>query len=68
MPITAGKVATYTCKYHHWQSWRHYGCKMDESGCKLKGGLFDCPYYNAADCPRYEPREGKNDETKRNGD
>ena len=48
---------TYNCKHHHWQSWSQYGVKMPESGCELKGGLFDCGYYNAERCPNFEPKE-----------
>ena len=48
---------TYNCKHHHWQSWNQYGVKMPESGCKLKGGLFDCGYLNAERCPNFEPKE-----------
>ena len=47
---------TYTCQHHVWQSWNHYGVKMPESGCKLKGGLFDCGYHNAEKCPNYKDR------------
>ena len=48
---------TYTCQHHVWQSWNHYGVKMPESGCKLKGGLFDCGYHNAEKCPNYKERK-----------
>lgn len=53
---------TYNCKHHYWQSWNHYGVKMPESGCKLKGGLFDCGYYNAEWCPNFEPKEQEAEE------
>ena len=53
---------TYNCKHHYWQSWTHYGIKMPESGCKLKGGLFDFGYHNAEWCPNFEPKEQEEEE------
>ena len=57
-----GMIPTYNCKHHYWQSWTHYGIKMPESGCKLKGGLFDCGYHNAELCPNFEPKEQEAEE------
>ena len=53
---------TYTCIHHVWQSWNHYGVKIPESGCKLKGGLFDCGYFDAKKCPNYSQKSEKTED------
>ena len=32
------KIKPYMCKHFKWASWTHYGSKMYEYACKLKGG------------------------------
>ena len=32
------RIRPYKCKHFKWTSWNHYGCKMWEFGCLLKGG------------------------------
>ena len=34
------RIRSYKCKHFKWTSWNHYGCKMWEFGCLLKGGLL----------------------------
>ena len=44
----------YKCKHFKWASWRHYGIKMPEMACKLKGGeMGSCQGI----CERYAPKE-----------
>lgn len=32
------EMKPYMCKHFKWASWTHYGSKMYEYACKLKGG------------------------------
>lgn len=32
------KLRPYMCIHFKWTSWNHYGVKMPEFACKLKGG------------------------------
>lgn len=32
------ELKPYMCKHFKWTSWTHYGSKMYEYACKLKGG------------------------------
>ena len=34
----ANELKPYMCKHFKWTSWTHYGSKMYEFACKLKGG------------------------------
>ena len=48
----------YSCKWHSWTSWSHYGCKMWDSQCEKNE---KCPYgSNAEKCPDYKAKENDN--------
>ena len=32
------KIRPYMCEHFKWTSWKHYGVKMPEYACKIKGG------------------------------
>ena len=34
------ELKPYKCKHFKWTSWTHYGSKMYEYACKLKGGII----------------------------
>lgn len=34
------QLRPYMCKHFIWKYWNHYGQKMPELGCKLKGGYM----------------------------
>lgn len=57
MPLPKPEIAPYLCKHHYWTSWRHYGCKMWDSGCRLKEKGIGCGYLDAARCPGYAPKD-----------
>ena len=49
----------YNCQHFKWASWKHYGCKMWEYACKLKGGFVGTC---SGICQNYTPKErGGND-------
>lgn len=44
----------YNCKHFKWTSWNHYGVKMPEYACKLKGGTMgSCQ----GKCEKYERKK-----------
>lgn len=50
------KYRPYECKYFKWTSWNHYGVKMPEGACLLRGGkLGSCKCF----CEKFEPKEGE---------
>lgn len=53
------KLRPYMCKHFKWTSWNHYGQKMPEFACKLKGGAMgSC----GGICKQFEPKEGADNE------
>lgn len=48
------KYRPYECKHFKWTSWNHYGVKMPEGACLLRGGdLGSCKCF----CDKFEPKE-----------
>ena len=53
----AEQLRPYMCKYFKWTSWRHYGNKMPEYACELKGGVMgSC----GGICKKFERKDGTN--------
>lgn len=53
------KLRPYMCKHFKWTSWNHYGQKMPEMACKLKGGFMgSC----GGICKQFERREDDADD------
>lgn len=51
------KLRPYMCKHFKWASWNHYGVKMPELACNLKGGeMGSCKGI----CENFKKKESKN--------
>lgn len=54
----------YMCKHFRWTSWRHYGVKMPELACLLKGGTMgSCQGI----CKQFDLKEEYKNDSERNG-
>ena len=55
--INGKKYRPYECKHFKWTSWKHYGVKMPEIACELRGGTLGS---GKCFCDKFEPKEEGN--------